>query len=301
MTRIAVIGDLHGLWDERDTEYFNEAVYDQILLVGDLPPLAGGEDVARKISRLRRPAMLIPGNHDGSTVLQLYAEMCHRDRAAKRLSRGQEQRVRALETALGPVQLAGYSLHGCGEFSIIAARPHAMGGDRLYFADYMERRFAVDSLAASADRICALVDRAAEQIIFLAHNGPSGLGEEPDAIWGCDFDPARGDFGDADLRQAIDHAWRTGRRVRAVLAGHMHHRVTGGYRPWYQLEGETLHVNAARVPRVEHGEDGERRHHVRLDINDSEARATEIWVGNDLSEIHGSRATSAGEGVPAEC
>ncbi|MBA1147851.1 metallophosphoesterase [Ectothiorhodospiraceae bacterium WFHF3C12] len=300
MTRIAVIGDLHGFWDERDTDYFNDADYEQILFLGDLPRLAGGEEVAREISQLRRPALLIPGNHDGSTVLQLYAEMCHRERAARRLSRGQEERVRALEVALGPVLLAGYSLHDCGEFSIIAARPHSMGGDRLYFADYLDRQFGIDSLAASAERLRNLVDRAAEQVLFLAHNGPSGLGDEPDSIWGCDFDPARGDFGDHDLRQAIDYAWRTGRRVRAVLAGHMHHRVSGGYRPWCRFEGETLHLNAARVPRVKHAEEGKLRHHLRLEIYGNETRATEIWVGDDLNEIPGSTATGACEGAAAE-
>ena len=59
----------------------------------------------------------------------------------------------------------------------------------------------------SAERLKELVDECpAERIIFFAHNGPTGLGEDRSDIWGCDFRPAGGDFGDPDLRIAIDHA-----------------------------------------------------------------------------------------------
>lgn len=288
MTRIAVIGDIHGAWNARDVEYFNAAGYDLVLFVGDLSWLTGAVKVARRISRLDVPALLIPGNHDGCTPLQLLAEMHHREKAARRLSRGQAQRVQAIEEALGPVTLAGYSLHRCGAVSVIAGRPHAMGGDRLYFADYLRWRFGVDSLAASAERLRQLVDQSEAQIVFLAHNGPSGLGDAPDSIWGCDFDPERGDFGDPDLREAIAYARASGRRVRAVVAGHMHHQVEGGgCRPWYRVQGGTLYLNAARVPRAERADGGMRRYHLRLELDAHETRASEIWVADDLSETPG--------------
>ena len=284
MTRLALIGDVHGAWDARDTVYFNGSDYDAVLFVGDLAPVTGGEDVAARIGALRCPGLVIPGNHDGCTALQLLAEMRQRPRAASRLSRGQEQRVAMIDEALGPVVLGGYSLHEIAGLSIIAARPHAMGGDRLYFAEYLRRRFDVGSMSQSARKLCHLVDRAAQQVVFLAHNGPSGLGEAPDAIWGCDFDPARGDFGDPDLRVAVDYADATGREVRAVVAGHMHHRVPGGFRQWCRVENGTWHLNAARVPRIEVTGQGHRRYHLRLEIDDAALRATEIWVGEDLRE-----------------
>jgi uncharacterized protein (TIGR04168 family) len=90
-------------------------------------------------------------------------------------------------------------------------------------------------------------------VLFLAHNGPSGLGGQAQDLWGRDFDPDGGDWGDADLRGAIEHARGRGLRVLAVLAGHMHWALRGRpgvQRRWQLQERGTLYVNAARVPRV---------------------------------------------------
>ncbi len=284
MARLAIIGDVHGAWDATDSEYFNESDYQCILFVGDLAPLAGGQNVARRIAEVRRPALLIPGNHDGCTPLQLLAEIRHRPRAAARLSRGQEERLRKLDAALGSVTLTGYSLHRCGELDIIAARPHAMGGDRLYFRDYLYRRFGIRTMAESTRRLKQLVDQAGDEILFLGHNGPGGLGKTPDSVWGCDFDPARGDFGEPDLRDAVEYARHGGRRVHAVVAGHMHHRIPGGWRRWWHRKNGTWFLNAARVPRIESRDGGRQRHHLRLETDTRGACVSEVWVRDDGTE-----------------
>ena len=74
-----------------------------------------------------------------------------------------------------------------------------MGGPELTFPDYMAHTYNILSLEDSVQRIRSLVDEADDDIVFLAHNGPLGLGPEPADIWGCDFKPDGGDWGDSDL------------------------------------------------------------------------------------------------------
>ena len=88
-------------------------------------------------------------------------------------------------------------------------------------------------------------------LLVLSHNGPAGLGDRADSIWGCDFREEEGDWGDPDLTQAIDHARAQGKRVLAVIGGHMHLRTKQGVeRPWRTERDGTLYLNAARVPRI---------------------------------------------------
>jgi uncharacterized protein (TIGR04168 family) len=171
------------------------------------------------------------------------------------------------------VPLVGYScheIHADGvDLSVVAARPHSMGGSRWHFERHMRERHGVDGFLASAARLRAVVnDCRHDDVLFLAHNGPTGLGERPDDIWGCDFKPELGDFGDPDLRDAIEHARSRGKRVRAVVAGHMHHRLAGGgQRRWHVERDGTQYINAARVPRIVGRGASARRHHVRLSID----------------------------------
>jgi uncharacterized protein (TIGR04168 family) len=267
--RIAVIGDVHLGWDDHDRRHFDGSDYDLVLFVGDLAGyLRDGRRVARNIAKLDKPTLLIPGNHDGVALAHLAAEVFERPRLRAALEGGQARRCDALARALRPVPMGGYSCHdyqlGGRAFTVIAARPHSLGGPRLAFRHYLRNRFDVDSMSASTDRLCALVDSSKhDDLVFLAHNGPTGLGGRKSDIWGCDFRPEEGDFGDSDLRAAIDHAQRVGKRVRAVLAGHMHHRVRGGGNRRWLLEREGIvYVNAARVPRIDRRR-GE-RHHVRI-------------------------------------
>lgn len=278
--RFAVIGDVHTHFDATDVRQLDAAGYDLVLFVGDLAGyLDPGHEVARQIATLRTPALVLPGNHDGVSLPHLAAEIFDWRPARRVLELDQGRRCAALADALGPVPLVGYSLHdvevGGVAVTLIAARPHSFGGPRLAFGRHLRRWYGVDSLEGSAERLKRLVETARhDDLVFLAHNGPTGLGARRDSIWGCDFRAEEGDFGDPDLREAVAHARALGRRVRAVVAGHMHHALKGGgQRIWRVVRDDTLYVNAARVPRM----DGERRHHVAVTLGDSQTEAEQIF------------------------
>lgn len=283
--KFGVIGDIHGFWDERDTAFFNTSDYDMLLFVGDFARVVNALPVARQLAALTKPAWAIPGNHDGVGLWQLLAEVKNRPLAARLGARGMQKRVRQLDEALGGIRLGGYTLAELGrDLGLLVARPHAMGPNRFYYRHYLQSAFGVTDFQSSADKLCALVDAAPANLVVLAHNGPAGLGNTPGTPFGCDFDPEYGDFGDPDLRAAIDHAHATGRRVHAVLAGHMHHRSkhTGAWRHTWAQDATTLYLNAARVPRIE--DDGAKRHHIALTVEGDTVRAETVFVDNDGRE-----------------
>lgn len=285
--RIAVVGDVHLVFDRRDVSLLDGAGYDLVLFVGDLAGYgeAGGLRVARRIARLRTPALVLPGNHDAVTVQQLAAEVFDVPERVRSLTAlGMQRRSNALGRALGPVPLCGYSLHPFDPLglTVLAARPHSLGGARLGFQRYLTRRFGVSSMQLSAAKLCALFDEvpAGRPIVVLAHCGPSGLGDTRAAIFGCDFRPDAGDWGDPDLESALTHARESGKTVLAVVAGHMHHALRGGGERRWQLQREGVHyLNAARVPRTRAGANGQERHHLRLVVSGGEVQSAEqIWL-----------------------
>ena len=277
--RLACIGDVHTHFDAEDARQLDAAGYDHILFVGDLAGYVDdGRAAARHIATLRTPAMVLPGNHDAAPIPHLAAEIMGWPTVRALYERGQARRCAALAEALAPVPLVGYSLHvvddGSSAVTVIAARPHSFGGATLAFQHHLEREHGIDSLEASTARLKRLVDEAPhDDLVFLAHNGPTGLGGRRHDIWGRDFHADEGDHGDPDLRAAIDHAAERGKRVRAVVAGHMHHALKGGGERTWRLERDgTLFVNAAVVPRHRRG----RRHHVRLTLEADHAEAVAV-------------------------
>jgi uncharacterized protein (TIGR04168 family) len=283
--RLGVVGDLHTHWDDIDVAQFNATRYDLLFFTGDL---GGGSvesslRVARTISRLDVETLVMPGNNDTGDIHQLAAELSHRS-GLKRLT-GIRQ---GAGDAIKPIRLCGYSSHRyrtpAADVTLIAARPHSMGGPTLTFADHMSATYGISSLEASAKRLKELVDAAeTADLVFLSHNGPTGLGGEPADMWGCDFKPDGGDWGDPDLREAIAHAVATGRRVLAVVAGHMHLKTKCGQeRPWRREHDGILYVNAARVPRIYSGSDDVMRHHVSLHIHEQGIEIDELEVPQGL-------------------
>ena len=284
---IAVIGDVHGRWNDADRAWFDASPYDLMLFVGDIATHRGdGHDVVRNIAKLKKRTLLMPGNHDGVSLPHLAAEALNVEALLPFLSLEQPARRRRFAAAAHPLALCGYCSHpvttSWGELTIIGARPHSMGGTRVSFRQLLKRLFDVDDLDSSAGLLRALVDEASDEIIFLAHNGPAGLGSKRDDIWGCDFKKVPEDFGDADLRLAIDHAIASGKRVRAVVAGHMHHQLKkGGIRRWRENRDGTEYVNAARVPRIERPKGGDtvhRHHHVKLSLTDETIESEAIVI-----------------------
>ena len=278
-----MIGDLHTHWDDVDVAQFDASDYDLLIFTGDLG--GGTRDsslgVARTMSRLRKQALVMPGNNDTGDIAELAAELAHQG-GIKWLSATRQGRTPAAVEA--PIRLCGYSAHrlsrGPVDLTLIAARPHSMGGTQLSFPDHMRSTYDIDSMEASQRRLFGLVDQAeTKQIVFLSHNGPVGLGEAPHDMWGCDFKPDGGDWGDPDLAAAIDYAIDRGKQVLAVIAGHMHLRTKlGRERPWRVERNGIMYINAARVPRIIATNNDVYRHHVELVITTERIVANEVFV-----------------------
>lgn len=284
--KLAVIGDVHHAWNEVDTAFFNASDHDAVLFVGDIYnySIQRGLKAAAELAQLEKPALLIPGNHDAVHPAQLAAEITRRPSLIRLTSLGHEKRVEALREAVGGVQVGGYSVHQIEEgFDVIVGRPHAMGGSSISFAPHLRNAYGIESLEDSIERMRQCVDESsAERVLFLAHNGPTGLGASRTDLWGVDFRREEGDFGDEDLRLAIEYAQIRGKRVLAVVAGHMHHRLSGGgKRRWCQEQNGVLYVNAARVPRIFEGGAGVLHHHVDLVIDGNRVEAIEVLRHGD--------------------
>jgi uncharacterized protein (TIGR04168 family) len=284
---VAVIGDVHLFWDEADVAFFNGGGYHLLLFVGDLSGYTQlrGRGVARLLRKLRVPAMCIPGNHDGLHAFQLGAEIAPRARRLRNVfCHGQAGRCASLERSLGNVELLGYSRRRIAPagvpLNIVVGRPHSIGGRRLACLRYLAKRYGIDSMDASAARLKRLVDSCDDApILFLAHNGPSGLGDRADSIWGCDFRKKEEDWGDRDLEEAVQYAKTSGRTVLATVAGHMHRETKSGKRRPAQLTQDgVLYVNAAEVPRHRNQNGQRKRHHVRLRISRESTTAEDLWI-----------------------
>jgi uncharacterized protein (TIGR04168 family) len=279
---IGIIGDLHSAWDDADVAYFNDAPYELLLFTGDLGASTkeDGARIAKAISRLERDVLVLPGNNDAPHYGALLAELAYRQ-GAKSLLRGHGSTTPTREA-----KLCGYSSHrftvGRRELTVIAGRPFSMGGPELTFKDELAREHGVSSLEQSAARIVELIALAeTPDVIVLSHNGPAGLGSSPHSPWGRDFAQPEMDWGDPDLAAALEQTRARGtHRVLAVIAGHMHTPIRGGgERELEQRQGGTLYLNPARVPRIFEGDDGRLvRHHVELELDEDEARATHHLV-----------------------
>lgn len=286
MVNIAVIGDVHRHFSTADVSYFNRSDYDLILIVGDLANWwpHEGYQVARTLSQLNKPCLFIPGNHDTVMAYQLLAEVKQYSTLMRLSAIGQGRRERKLRRALGSIAYCGYSSHSYNirglRFDVVAARPYSMGGPRLGFKRYLEQVYGVSSTETSVERLKDCFNQASsDRVIILAHNGPHGLGAAREDIWGCDFRPEEGDYGDEDLRQAIEHAKSIGKRVVCVVAGHMHQQLQGGGQRRRLVEKEgTYYLNAARVPRIFQQDGRSVRYHVRLRISESTLEIEELLV-----------------------
>jgi uncharacterized protein (TIGR04168 family) len=198
--KIAVIGDVHDQWEIEDNLALEALQVDLALFVGDF----GNEslEIVGRIASLSLPKAVILGNHDAwYSATPWGRKQCPYDR-------NQEDRVTAQLELLG-VAHVGYSKLDLPslELSIVGGRPFTWGGSEWKNGEFFQERYNISSFAESTAKIIANIqDTAYNNLIFLGHNGPAGLGKEAEAICGRDWQPLGGDHGDPDLAAAIEQA-----------------------------------------------------------------------------------------------
>jgi len=282
--KLAIVGDLHGHFTDDDVDYFNRSPYDLLLFVGDMGSgtRKDGLSIIRRVARLKKPTLIMPGNNDALHLPDLAAELTYQA--------GRREILQALGKARSSWVLpVGYSSHPLstplGDVTLICGRPLAQGGSSISFADTLERVHGVGTHEVSIAKYRHLVaDARTRRLMFLAHNGPTGLGDADAALWGRDFPAPAGsaadypkDFGDDDLRDALDYAASLDKDVLAVFAGHMHRRK-GASRPLCATVDATTFVNAAVVPRIRSGATGPEHHHVSVLFEPDGLRVAEHWT-----------------------
>lgn len=270
--------------------YLERSKPDLAMFVGDLSDTEDCRAV-EQIATVDVPKAVMLGNHDAWRSIE-----------EKEVS----AELRGSLAALGSSHLA-YEVRDVpsAQVSIVGARPFSYGGPGLPRGagfvprgqEIYESEYGVKDFESSADRIVkAALNAKHGDLIILAHNGPTGLGDQPSDICGKDFTDRRtpgdtpgGDWGDRDLELALELIQGWGLRVRAVVAGHMHHKLLhprGAERTRFVRRGETLFVNCAVVPRIQKNEDGvELSHFVRMTWDRGECRLLEeVWVDSNGNE-----------------
>jgi uncharacterized protein (TIGR04168 family) len=246
--RIAVVGDIHNQWDHEDEAALLSLKVDLALFVGDF----GNEavDIVEQVAQLPIPIAIALGNHDAwHSATPWGRQKCPYDRS-------REDRVQQQLDALGANHV-GYGKREVPEqqLSIVGGRPFSWGGPDWKYADFYSERFGICSMQDSSNRIIEAVQQTQhETLVFLSHNGPAGLGDQPESPCGRDWRPIGGDYGDPDLQSAIQTAKTLGKQVPLVAFGHMHHNLRHRkdcLRNRVLLDSDgTLYLNAACVPRV---------------------------------------------------
>lgn len=246
--KIAVVGDIHDLWEDEDAIALHELGVDLVLFVGDF----GNEsvEVVRRIASIDIPKAAILGNHDAwYSASEWGRKRCPYDRE-------KEDWVQQQLDLLGEAHV-GYGSLDFPEFklSVVGSRPFSWGGEVWKNEEFYRERYGITSFEESSERIVAAAKSAAyETIIFIGHNGPVGLGDQPEDPCGRDWQPIGGDHGDPDFAEAIAQTQRLGKKIPLVTFGHMHHNLRHTKQ---QLRSAiatspdgTIYLNSARVPRI---------------------------------------------------
>uniref|UniRef100_A0A2C9VML4 Calcineurin-like phosphoesterase domain-containing protein n=1 Tax=Manihot esculenta TaxID=3983 RepID=A0A2C9VML4_MANES len=236
---------------------------DLVLFTGDF----GNEnvDLVQSVADLQFPKAVILGNHDS---------WCTQQFSQKRKDGVQLQLECLGEEHVGYRHLDFPSL----KLSVVGGRPFSCGGDRLFRKKLLSARYGIQDMDGSAVRIYNTALRTPENhlIIFLAHNGPTGLGSNLNDICGKDWVFGGGDHGDPDLAQAIAHLKETTRlNIPLVVFGHMHKELAhgNGLRKMIVISNDkTIYLNGAIVPRVKR-------------INDDERSPSSSFMNSETSQL----------------
>jgi len=259
--KIAVIGDVHDLWNEFDHEALEFLQVDLVLFVGDF----GNESIPliSQIAQLNIPKAIILGNHDAwFSATEWGRKKCPYDRTL-------EDRVQQQLDILGKSHVGyGYLDFPELDISVVGSRPFSWGGSKWKCKEFYREKYAIENFHQSSDKIIASVNKTqAQQIIFIGHNGPFGLGANPEDTCGRDWKPLGGDFGDPDFQSAIKYTQELGKNVPLVTFGHMHHSLRHTKDRLRTIinqdEHKTIYLNAASTPRIQEIE-GEKIHKFSL-------------------------------------
>ncbi|CAI8425080.1 MAG: 3',5'-cyclic adenosine monophosphate phosphodiesterase CpdA [Cyanobium sp. ARS6] len=242
--RVAIAGDLHGDWGERDADLIQRLQPDALLFVGDLSD--GDLRLVKSITQLSLPVAVLLGNHDRG-----------RDRSGGLL----QQQITMLGDRHCSWKLREWSQP---ELAVVGARPCSAGGG-FHLSKAVQAVFGPVTETQSAGWIVDAAGKAPVDwpLVVLAHSGPTGLGSEANSPCGRDWKQPHIDWGDRDLALALDRMQRT-RPADLVVFGHMHHQLKGrrGERITFHRNRQgTCFVNAACVPRVGVDGSGQPLHH----------------------------------------
>jgi uncharacterized protein (TIGR04168 family) len=282
--KIAVVGDVHDLWEAEDAIALQQLGVDLVLFVGDF----GNEtvDVVQRIAAIDLPKAVILGNHDAwYSASEWGRKRCPYD-ARK------EDRVQQQLDLLGETHV-GYGNLDFPEFklSVVGARPFSWGGEVWKNDKFYGERYGITSFEDSTERIVAAAKNAAyETIIFMGHNGPSGLGDEPEAPCGKDWQPIGGDHGDPDFADAIAQTQALGKKVSLVTFGHMHHSLRHTkerLRTAIATSPQgTVYLNSASVPRIIQTESDRLRNFSLVSLEAGVvSQISLVWVGQDYTVV----------------
>lgn len=277
--QIAVVGDVHDLWDAGDELALRHLGVDLVLLIGDF----GNEavEVVQAIAQLSLPKAVILGNHDAWFTATAWG------RSLRGLD--QSDRVQKQLDLLGETHV-GYGKLDIPEIglTVVGSRPFSWGGSTWKHSSFYRQRFGVDSFEASTNRIVAAAKTAVhETVIFIGHCGPKGLGDQPEDPCGKDWHPTGGDYGDPDFTAAIDQTRALGKRIPLVAFGHMHHSLrhtkTRLRKMLHTDANGTVYLNAASVPRIVQTATGRLRNFslVKLEAG-LVSQVSSIWINSEL-------------------
>ncbi len=282
--KIAVVGDIHDLWEAEDAIALEYLDVDLVLFVGDF----GNEsvDVVHRIASVNLPKAAIMGNHDAwYTASDWGRKRCPYDR-------DKEDWVQQQLDLLGEAHVGYHYLDFPQfQFSVVGSRPFSWGGETWKNQEFYEERYGISNFEESAERIVAAVENTAyETVIFIGHNGPTGLGDGAEDPCGRDWRPLGGDFGDRDFAEAIAQAQALGKKIPLVTFGHMHHSLRHTKEQLRTAlvttpEG-TVYLNSASVPRIIQKPDDRLRNFSLVSLKAGlVSQVSLVWVGKDYTVV----------------
>ncbi len=281
---IAVVGDVHGQWQQQDQDALVHLCVDLVLFVGDL----GNEsvEIARKIGELPLDKAVVLGNHDAWYTASSWGR---KNRPYDPISDNWFQKQLEL---LGKSHIGYSSLDFPSiELSVVGGRPFSWGGAQWKNIDFLRDLYQINNFQESTAKIVSAARETQYQnLIFLAHNGPYGLGNSPSSLCGRDWGDGGGDHGDPDLSESI-RIIRQEKTVALVVFGHMHHslRCTNSYsreKVVVDTEG-TIYLNAASVPRIIESQRSILRNFTLVSFSHGKvAEMSLVWLNENFSIVH---------------